>query len=241
MTIILKAQNINKKYGRTPILNGISLNVEEGQFIAIMGNSGAGKSTLLNCISGMDQPDSGKILLLDNELSRMSNRDLASFRAKNMGFIFQDFRLLEDMSLLDNLLVRGYLKQSKSDALKQANDLLDKVQLLNVKNHYPSQLSGGQKQRGAIARALMNNPEIVFADEPTGALNSAAGKQVMETLKFVNVELKTTVLMVTHDVRSASYCDQIIYLSDGKILGNLTLDYSKNISDINAFLSQKGW
>jgi len=245
MDDVLKAKNLRKTYGNVKILDDISFKVEQGEFVVIMGSSGAGKTTLLNCISGMSSPDEGIVELLGNTLNKINNKKLADIRSRRMGFVFQDFRLLDDMSLIDNLLIRGYLDQSKTESLSQAEILLDKVHLYERKDNYPNQLSGGQKQRGAIARALMNNPDVIFADEPTGALNSSASTQVLDTLSDVNKNMQTTIIMVTHDMKAAMYGTKVIYLSDGKILGNLELEEkgSKESKDkaLTAFLNRMGW
>lgn len=245
MNPVLVVDHLKKNYGKVNILNDISLQIDPGQFVVIMGSSGAGKTTLLDCVSGMDTPDSGSVNLLNTSLGKISNKKLSDIRANQMGFVFQDFRLLDDMSLLDNLLIRGYLTQKKSDALAQAKILLEKVELTQRENNYPSQLSGGQKQRGAIARALMNNPQIIFADEPTGALNSSSTEQVLDTLSNVNQNMNATILMVTHDTKAAIHGRKVIYLSDGKILGDLSFDQKSNMSqrsdELEIFLNKMGW
>jgi len=245
MKTILEAKHLKKSYGKVKILDDISLEVQQGQFVVIMGSSGAGKTTLLDCISGMDSPDDGHVKLLGNVLNKINNQQLAEIRSQKMGFVFQDFRLLDDMSLIDNLLIRGYLCQNKKDALIQAQMLLDKVNLSTRKDNYPNQLSGGQKQRGAIARALMNNPEVIFADEPTGALNSSSSTQVLDTLSDVNENMQTTILMVTHDTKAAIYGTKVIYLLDGKILGDLKFkkDSTKESreKELTNFLNRMGW
>lgn len=242
---LLEVLDINKRYGNTEILNDISFNINEGEFLVIMGSSGAGKTTLLNCISGMDSISSGDVKFQGNSIKRCNDKQLEKFRSDEIGFVFQDFQLIDDMTLLDNLLIRGYLIQKKDVAIKKACDLLHRLNLWSVRNNYSNELSGGQKQRGAIARALMNNPKVIFADEPTGSLNSKEGKNVLNILYSINKQYNTTIVMVTHDVKAAIYGSKIIYMSDGKIVDNfefIDTPISKSrIQKLNQFLDRMGW
>lgn len=245
MQKLLEVMDISKEYGNTRILNNISFNVSRGEFIVIMGSSGAGKTTLLNCISGMDSISSGNIQYQGRSIKKSNDKQLAQFRSKEIGFVFQDFQLIDDVTLIDNLLLRGYLVQKKKAAIKKAYDLLKQLDLWKVKDNYSDELSGGQKQRGAIARALMNDPKIIFADEPTGSLNSKAGKNVLNTLYKINKQYNTTIVMVTHDVKAAVYGSKVIYLSDGEILDKFEFLNSQvsedRIKKLNQFLDKLGW
>lgn len=229
------------------ILKNISLDIYEGDFTVIMGPSGAGKSTLLYALSGMDKPTLGKIEFNGKEITKMSIDNLAMFRRENCGFIFQQNYLIDSMSVLDNVLVSGLLvNKNKKEITEKAKDLLKKVDINNrLWNKFPTQLSGGEAQRVGIARALINSPKLVFADEPTGALNSKTGKDVLDTLTEFNNEGQS-IIMVTHDIKSARRGNRIIYIKDGEIAG--VCDLGKYIPDdkdrhkkINDFLVKMGW
>ena len=229
------------------ILKNISLDIYEGDFTVIMGPSGAGKSTLLYALSGMDKPTLGKIEFNGKEITKMSIDNLAMFRRENCGFIFQQNYLIDSMSVLDNVLVSGLLvNKNKKEIAEKAKDLLKKVDINNrLWNKFPTQLSGGEAQRVGIARALINSPKLVFADEPTGALNSKTGKDVLDTLTEFNNEGQS-IIMVTHDIKSARRGNRIIYIKDGEIAG--VCDLGKYIPDdkdrhkkINDFLVKMGW
>ena len=229
------------------ILKNISLDIYEGDFTVIMGPSGAGKSTLLYALSGMDKPTLGKIEFNGKEITKMSIDNLAMFRRENCGFIFQQNYLIDSMSVLDNVLVSGLLvNKNKKEIAEKAKDLLKKVDINNrLWNKFPTQLSGGEAQRVGIARALINSPKLVFADEPTGALNSKTGKDVLDTLTEFNNEGQS-IIMVTHDIKSARRGNRIIYIKDGEIAGEC--DLGKYIPDdkdrhkkINDFLVKMGW
>ena len=229
------------------ILKNISLDIYEGDFTVIMGPSGAGKSTLLYALSGMDKPTLGKIEFNGKEITKMSIDNLAMFRRENCGFIFQQNYLIDSMSVLDNVLVSGLLvNKNKKEIAEKAKDLLKKVDINNrLWNKFPTQLSGGEAQRVGIARALINSPKLVFADEPTGALNSKTGKDVLDTLTEFNNEGQS-IIMVTHDIKSARRGNRIIYIKDGEIAGEC--DLGKYIPDdkdrhkkINDFLIKMGW
>lgn len=229
------------------ILKNISLDIYEGDFTVIMGPSGAGKSTLLYALSGMDKPTLGKIEFAGKEITKMSIDCLAMFRRENCGFIFQQNYLIDSMSVLDNVLVSGLLvNKNKKEISEKAKTLLKKVDINNhLWNKFPTQLSGGEAQRVGIARALINSPKLVFADEPTGALNSKTGKDVLDTLTEFNNEGQS-IIMVTHDIKSARRGNRIIYIKDGEIAG--VCDLGKYIPDdkerhkkINDFLIKMGW
>ncbi|RHU04662.1 MULTISPECIES: ABC transporter ATP-binding protein [Erysipelotrichaceae] len=222
MKEIMQVKNISKEYGKkgvkTRVLNNVSLEIYEGDFIAIMGPSGAGKSTLLNLLSTIDKPTHGSILMEGVDITKIKNDKLSNIRKKHIGFIFQDYNLLDNMTLMDNialpLSINGKNPKQIVEKVKQLADLF------GIKEHlekYPYQLSGGQKQRGVAARALISDPDIVFADEPTGALDSKSSKELLMSLKKINEQKNATILMVTHDAFSASYAKQVYLLKDGEI------------------------
>lgn len=222
MKEILKIKDVSKEYGikgfKSKVLNNISFNVSEGEFISIMGPSGAGKTTLLNLMSTLDVPTSGEILLDGVDVTKMKNKELSKLRRNSIGFIFQDYNLLDNMNLMDNIALPLALGRKKT---KEIEDRVIKIsEIFGLKEHlkkYPYELSGGQKQRGAAARALIPNPKVIFADEPTGALDSRASSDLLECLCKINEEEKATIIMVTHDAFTASYSNEVYMLSDGNI------------------------
>lgn len=229
------------------VLKNLDIEIYEGDFTVIMGSSGAGKSTLLYALSGMDKPTLGLIQFLGEEISRQSNDRLAVFRRQNCGFVFQQMFLLDNMSILDNVLASGLLvSKDRKAIIARAKNLLMQVGLNEmIWNKFPTQLSGGEVQRAAIVRALINQPKVVFADEPTGALNSAAGKAVLDVLTDAN-EKGQNIIMVTHDLKSARRGNRILYMRDGVIHG--VCDLGKYISGdrerhskLQAFLTEMGW
>ena len=229
------------------ILRNLDLEIYEGDFTIIMGASGAGKSTLLYSLSGMDKPTLGKIIFNNEEITKMSIDKLACFRRKNCGFIFQQNYLIDSMSVLDNVLVSGLLvNKNKKEVTERAKELLKKVDITEkLWNKFPTQLSGGEAQRVGIARALINNPKLVFADEPTGALNSKTGKDVLDTLTEFNNKGQS-IVMVTHDIKSARRGNRVIYLKDGEIAGICDLGkYIPNDEErhqkLSDFLVKMGW
>ena len=229
------------------ILKNLDLEIYEGDFTIIMGASGAGKSTLLYSLSGMDKPTLGKIIFNDEEITKMSIDKLAYFRRKNCGFVFQQNYLIDSMSVLDNVLVSGLLvNKNKKEVTARAKELLKKVDITEkLWNKFPTQLSGGEAQRVGIARALINNPKLVFADEPTGALNSKTGKDVLDTLTEFNNKGQS-IVMVTHDIKSARRGNRIIYLKDGEVAGICDLGkYIPNDEErhqkLSDFLIKMGW
>ncbi len=219
---ILKVSNIQKTYGskenKTKALNGISLSVEEGEFVGIMGPSGSGKTTLLNCIATIDNPTSGDIIINGKNIVGMKGRALESFRRDELGFVFQDFNLLDTLTAYENialaLTIQGR-KHSEIDGL--VVEAAKKLGIEKVLNKYPYEMSGGQKQRVASARAIVTHPSIMLADEPTGALDSKSSGMLLESFEKLNQELKTTILMVTHDAFTASYARRIFFIKDGEI------------------------
>lgn len=226
MKSLLQIDNINKYYGSknniTKALNHVSFHVEEGEFLGIMGSSGSGKTTLLNSIATIHHVTSGHIYLGDRDITALKSEELAEFRMENLGFIFQDFNLLDNFTLEENiglaLTLRGVPKKEiKSKVMEAANQL----GIQNELKKMPTEVSGGQNQRCACARAIINNPKLLLADEPTGALDSHSAQMLLECFESLNQEMKATILMVTHDVFSASYCGRILFLKDGKIFNEI--------------------
>jgi putative ABC transport system ATP-binding protein len=229
------------------VLKNLDIEIYEGDFTVIMGSSGAGKSTLLYALSGMDKPTLGSVRFLDKEISKLSNDKLAVFRRLNCGFVFQQIFLLDNMSILDNILASGLLVGNDRKAVAaKAKELLAQVGLSEtIWSKFPSQLSGGEAQRAAIVRALINDPKVVFADEPTGALNSAAGIASLDVLSEVNRKGQS-IIMVTHDLKSARRGNRILYMRDGAIQGICDLgkyesgDKARH-DKLQAFLTEMGW
>ncbi|WP_010296919.1 ABC transporter ATP-binding protein [Clostridium senegalense] len=229
MDEILQVKNVSKEYGirgfRTKVLENINLNVKKGDFIAIMGPSGAGKTTLLNLMSTLDNPSKGEIVLDGIKITKTKNKDLSKIRRDKIGFIFQDYNLLDNMSLMDNIALPLALERVNS--LEIEKRVLKMASIFGIEDHlkkYPCELSGGQKQRGSAARALIKNPSVVFADEPTGALDSRASSDLLQCLSEINTKEKSTIIMVTHDPLTASYAKEIYMLNDGKVSCRLSSD-----------------
>lgn len=222
MKKIVEIRNLVKSYGKkeyeVQVLKGINLDIQEHDFIAIMGPSGAGKSTLLNMLSTLDKPTRGQIFLDGEDVTKVDNKRLSIIRRDKIGFIFQEYNLLDNMSLEDNIALPLSLNGVKSSEVRSRVKTM--AELFGLKDHlskYPYQLSGGQKQRGASARALITNPEIIFADEPTGALDSKSSRDLLTSLQAANESGRATILMVTHDAYTASYAKQVYMLSDGQV------------------------
>ena len=217
---MIELNNVNKVYRTKTIetlaLNNINLKVDKGEFLSIMGPSGCGKSTLLNIMGLLDKPSDGAIQIDNQSIVDYNSRSLARFRNKKLGFIFQSFHLVNDLSVIDNVeLPLIYRKVKASQRRKMAEEALESVGLKNRMRHFPAQLSGGQKQRVAIARAIVGKPEIILADEPTGNLDSVMGNEVMDILLKLNNESQTTIVMVTHDKRMAEKTHRLVRLFDG--------------------------
>lgn len=224
----LQANRITKVYGGKKnvnsftALNNISLSVEAGEFVGIMGPSGSGKTTMLNVLSGVDRPTSGTIIIDGQPLDTLTKDDLGVFRRQRIGFVFQDFHLLDSLTLKENIMLSMILdKQSEAEIEGRVRRLLQMFELSDLADSYPYQVSGGQQQRAAVSRALINNPKIIFADEPTGNLDSKSAKKVMDSFVKINEEQNGTLLMVTHDPTAASYCKRIIFIKDGTIYTEL--------------------
>lgn len=229
------------------VLKNLDMEIYSGDFTVIMGSSGAGKSTLMYALSGMDKPTLGSITFFDQEIAKLSNDKLAVFRRVNCGFVFQQMFLLDNMSILDNILAAGLLVSNDRKAITtKAKELLTQVGLTEtIWRKFPTQLSGGETQRAAIVRALINQPKVVFADEPTGALNSASGKAVLDVLTEVN-DKGQSIIMVTHDLKSARRGNRILYMRDGVIhgvcnLGKYVSGDRERHDKLKAFLTEMGW
>lgn len=251
METLLKTEALSKSFSSggaiQHILKNIDLELYKGDFTIIMGASGAGKSTLLYALSGMDVPSLGKITFAGNEITKLSSDKLAMFRREHCGFVFQQIYLIDSMSVFDNVMAAGLLVSSDKKAVaEKARKLFAAVDIPEeTQRKFPTQISGGQAQRVGIVRALINSPEILFADEPTGALNSKTGLDVLNTLTEFN-EQGQSVVMVTHDMRSARRGNRILYLKDGSILGECNLGkYQPNDAErhekLSAFLREMGW
>ena len=226
MKPILQIEQITKYYGTTNVvtkaIDGISFTVEEGDFVAIMGASGSGKSTLLNCIATIDHVSAGNIILEGEIISSKKENELADYRRDKLGFIFQDYNLLDTLSIEENITLPLYLQGLAYDESKvKCEKIAEQLDILEQLVKFPAELSGGQRQRVACARALITNPSIILADEPTGALDSTNSKKLMQTLLMMNKELLSTILMVTHDALVGSYAKRVLFLKDGKIWNEL--------------------
>lgn len=226
MEPILKLEHIQKYYGNggniTKAINDISFSVEPGEFLGIMGASGSGKTTLLNCISTIDTVSAGHIYLEGTDITEIKPKSLARFRRENLGFVFQDFNLLDTLTISENIaLALSINKTPTKDVEPRILDIAGKLNIRDILDKYPYQVSGGQKQRCACARAIVNNPKLLLADEPTGALDSHSSQILLSTIQSIHEELGATILMVTHDPFTASYANRILFLQDGEILTEL--------------------
>lgn len=229
---ILQVDRLKKTYGkgdsRTEALKGISFDVQDGEFLGIMGPSGSGKTTLLNCIATMIRPSSGKVILKGKDISAFREKELAAYRGKRIGYLFQEFELLDNLTIRENialpLSLHGISEDEAESKIKEISDRLDIAETLDK---FPSQVSGGQKQRAAAARALISDPDILLADEPTGALDSRNAKTLMEKLCDANRDQGKTILMVTHDPNAASFCSRILFIQDGCLFHELRRNVRK--------------
>ncbi len=249
---ILSAQDLSKSFAHNGeqlhILSHIDLDLYEGDFTVIMGTSGSGKSTLLYALSGMDRATAGKVIYQDMDIVGLDEKRLAKLRHGDFGFVFQQMHLIGNLSLFENIVVPGYLNKevSASKVNERAEQLLAQMGIEAVKTHMPSQVSGGEQQRCAIARAVINTPKLLFADEPTGALNRRNTTEVLNLLTELNKDGQS-ILMVTHDLRAALRADRLLYLEDGRIIGELTLppyhpeNEKSRETQVNAWLSSMEW
>lgn len=226
MKHILEVQQIEKYYGNksnlTKAIDNISFEVDEGEFVGIMGASGSGKTTLLNCISTIDRVTAGHILINGEDITKLKGNRLNRFRREELGFIFQDFNLLDTLTAYENIALALTIQKVKPFEIDQrVKEIADKLGIVDILNKYPYQLSGGQKQRVASARAIITNPKLVLADEPTGALDSKSARHLLESFETLNQKLGATILMVTHDAFTASYAERILFIKDGEIFNEL--------------------
>ena len=226
MKNILEVKNIEKYYGNRDTINkaidNISFSVSEGEFIGIMGPSGSGKTTLLNCISTIDNVSSGSVIINDQDITKLKTRKLDKFRQTELGFIFQDFNLLDTLTAYENIALALTIKGEKTSKIdSKVREVAKYLEINNILDKYPYQISGGQKQRVASARAIVTNPSLVLADEPTGALDSKAARLLLERFEKLNQEFNTTILMVTHDAFTASYANRILFIKDGEIFNEV--------------------
>ena len=225
--MILKLDKVEKYYGNksniTKAVDNISFDVEKGEFVAIMGASGSGKTTLLNCISTIDKVTSGNIYVDGEDITKYRGNKLNKFRREKLGFIFQDFSLLDTLTAYENISLSLSIQNiGVQEIRKRVNEIAKKLGISEVLQKYPYQMSGGQKQRVAVARAIITNPKLILADEPTGALDSKSSKILLETFNYLNTKLDGTILMVTHDSFSASYANRVIFIKDGKIFNEIS-------------------
>lgn len=232
MDTILRVESLKKHYGKEPnitkALNGISFQVVKGEFLGIMGSSGSGKTTLLNCLATIIKPTDGSIQMQEKDLGQLKGSQLADYRGKEIGYLFQNFELLDNLTAKENILLPLSLHKVDANESKVRLELLSQyLDISELLDKFPSQLSGGQRQRVAAARALILDPKIVFADEPTGALDSKNATILMQKLSEMNQVEETTILMVTHDSVAASFCNRILFIQDGKLFHEIRRDYPR--------------
>ena len=248
--VLLSVRDVQKVYGSreaiTRVLDDVSFDICEGEFVGVMGPSGSGKSTLLNCISTIDAVTSGSIILNGRDITQLRSRQLSKFRRDDLGFIFQDANLLDTLTGFENIALALTIKGEKADSVRAKVDrTADLLGVADVLQKYPRQMSGGQRQRVAAARAIVADPKLVLADEPTGALDSRNAAVLLETLEVLNEKLHATIMMVTHDAVAASYADRILFIKDGKLFNELRrgdddrTDFYQRILEVQAFLSGK--
>ena len=232
METILRVESLKKHYGKEPnitkALNGISFQVVKGEFLGIMGSSGSGKTTLLNCLATIIKPTDGSIQMQEKDLGQLKGSQLTDYRGKEIGYLFQNFELLDNLTAKENILLPFSLHKVDANESKVRLELLSQyLDISELLDKFPSQLSGGQRQRVAAARALILDPKIVFADEPTGALDSKNATILMQKLSEMNQVEETTILMVTHDSVAASFCNRILFIQDGKLFHEIRRDYPR--------------
>lgn len=248
--VLLSVRDVQKVYGSreaiTRALDDVSFDICEGEFVGVMGPSGSSKSTLLNCISTIDTVTSGNIILSGLDITQLSSRQLSKFRRDELGFIFQDANLLDTLTGFENIALALTIKGEKADSVRAKVDrTADLLGVADVLQKYPRQMSGGQRQRVAAARAIVADPKLVLADEPTGALDSRNAAVLLETLEVLNEKLHATIMLVTHDAVAASYADRILFIKDGKLFNELRrgdddrTDFYQRILEVQAFLSGK--
>lgn len=225
--MLIEVRNLEKLYGmangyHTKALDGVSFAVQEGEFIGIMGASGSGKSTLLNILATIDTPTAGQVQYEGQDITQLDQAALAQFRKDKLGFVFQESNLLDTLTIEENIILSLSLRSiPKSEIVQRVHQIAQTLGISDILKKFPYQVSGGQKQRGACARAMVINPRLLLADEPTGALDSKAARTLLDTFVLINQEYHTTILMVTHDVFSASYCDRVLFMQDGNLYQEL--------------------
>ena len=248
--VLLSVRDVRKVYGSreavTRALDDVSFDIAQGEFVGVMGPSGSGKSTLLNCISTIDTVTSGNIILNGLDITQLRSRQLSKFRRDDLGFIFQDANLLDTLTGFENIALALTIKGEKADTVRaKVDSTANMLGVTDVLQKYPRQMSGGQRQRVAAARAIVADPKLVLADEPTGALDSRNAAVLLETLEVLNAKLHATIMMVTHDAVAASYADRILFIKDGKLFNELRrgddarTDFYQRILEVQAFLSGK--
>jgi len=257
MDTVMKVRNLCKTYitnkTQNNVLTNVNFDLNNGEFIAVMGPSGSGKSTLLYTVSGMDRMTAGKVEFSGRDVSKFNDNDLADLRLNEMGFVFQQMHMLRNLSILDNILVSAYnskngrTKEQRKEIKETAIALMKKLDIIDIADHDITEVSGGELQRACICRALINNPTVLFADEPTGALNSKSAKEVMRQFNHIN-QLGTTILLVTHDVKVAAKTNKVLYMEDGNIQGEYELGRYTDESTskerermLTSWLMDRGW
>jgi len=242
---MLQATKIHKSFGnkfnKQEVLKGIDINVEQGDFVSIMGPSGSGKTTLLNVLSSIDRVSQGSILIQGQELTAMKDKQLATFRKHHLGFIFQEYNLLDTLTVKENILLPLSINHvSKKEANKAFQQVADELGIRDIQNKYPNELSGGQKQRTSAARAFIHQPSIIFADEPTGALDSKSASDLLNKLNNLNQTREATVVMVTHDPVAASYSGRVVFIKDGQIYTQLNKGEESRQTFLKAIMKTQG-
>lgn len=242
---ILEANKIHKSYGnkfnKQEVLKGVDINIEKGEFVSIMGASGSGKTTLLNVLSSIDKTSHGTILINGNEITGMKEKQLAEFRKNHLGFIFQEYNLLDTLTVKENILLPlSITKISKKEADQKFQTVAVELGIYELKDKYPNEISGGQKQRTSAARAFIHEPSIIFADEPTGALDSKSASDLLNKLSELNEKRKATIIMVTHDPVAASYCTRVIFIKDGQVYTQLNKGTESRKDFFNDIMKTQG-
>lgn len=242
---VLEAKKIHKSYGnkfnRQEVLKGIDMKIETGEFVSIMGASGSGKTTLLNVLSSIDSASGGEINIEGKEMTRLKEKQLAEFRKKHLGFIFQEYNLLDTLTVKENILLPlSISKTPKNEADEKFASVAAELGILELKDKYPNEISGGQKQRTSAARAFIHEPSIIFADEPTGALDSKSASDLLNKLSDLNQKRKATIIMVTHDPVAASFCSRVIFIKDGQVYTQLNKGDQSRQAFFNDIMKTQG-
>lgn len=249
VTDLCKTYIINKRQNN--VLKNVNFNIDKGEMVAVMGPSGSGKSTLLYSVSGMDKPTAGEVILNDKNITNLTEKELSSVRLKHMGFVFQQMYMLKNLTIIDNILLPAYQAAKGSKARESINEycheLMRKLSISDIAENDITEVSGGQLQRACICRSMINHPDIIFADEPTGALNRSSSKEVMKELVKLNSD-GTTIMLVTHDMKVAAKCSRIMYIVDGNIQGQMDIGKFNDENSsrdrenkVNNWLNEMGW